>query len=227
MAVLFEYAATLGLVDVAYIPPARARSDFRDMWGTDDLSYLSRYDGLSHVRLNRLGAWILGRANRYEPEAPASTQKLKVLPNLDIAVTGQPLPPGDALFLERFAERSSEAVWRLSAPRCLAAVEDGLALSELQEFLGARNGGPLPQPVEVFLNDLAGRAGRLRDLGAARLVECVDAHTAQLLANDRRLRSLCWIAGDRHLVFRADDEAAVRRGLRELGYALPPAGGKS
>jgi len=45
---------------------------------------------------------------------------------------------------------------------------------------------------------------------------------AQLLVNDRRLRELCQLAGERWLVFRAADEQAVRRGLRELGYVLPP-----
>ncbi len=30
------------------------------------------------------------------------------------------------------------------------------------------------------------------------------------------------LAGERHLMFRAADEAAVRRALRELGYVLPP-----
>jgi hypothetical protein len=35
LCVLFEYAATLGLVDVAYTDPAGARHDFRDNWGTD------------------------------------------------------------------------------------------------------------------------------------------------------------------------------------------------
>jgi hypothetical protein len=78
--------------------------------------------------------------------------------------------------------------------------------------------------VQVFLEDLTARAGQLEDLGAARLVACVDGNVAQLLAHDRRLRSLCQLAGERHLVFRAADEAAVRRALRELGYVLPPAG---
>ena len=37
LAMLFEYAATLGLIDVAYIPPAgRARRITDDHWGTDD-----------------------------------------------------------------------------------------------------------------------------------------------------------------------------------------------
>lgn len=38
----------------------------------------------------------------------------------------------------------------------------------------------------------------------------------------RRLRSLCQLAGERHLAFRGADEAAVRLGLRELGNVLPP-----
>jgi hypothetical protein len=59
LAFLFEYAATLGVIDVAYIPPAGSRNDFHDRWGTDDLSCLSRYDGLMYLRINSLGrgAW--------------------------------------------------------------------------------------------------------------------------------------------------------------------------
>jgi hypothetical protein len=104
----------------------------------------------------------------------------------------------------------------------LEAVEGGLTVGELKDFLAARSQGPLPQTVEVFLADLAHKAGQLADAGVARLIVCADAHLAQLLANDRRLRKLCQRAGERHLVFRAAGEAAVRRALRELGYVLPP-----
>jgi Helicase conserved C-terminal domain len=229
MAFLFEYAATMGLLDVAYISPVNARDDFRDQWGVGDLEYLSRYDGLRYVRINPLGAWLLGKSERYTPRLAAVEPTLKVLPNREVVVTGRPLAPGDALFLDRFAERVSDAVWRLSEARCLSAVEDGLSLTGLAEFLraqsGAHGGRPvdLPQTVDVFLSDLRDRASRLRDLGAARLIECRDPELALLLANDRRLRPLCQIAGDRCLVFRAADEPAVRRALRELGYTVPPA----
>ena len=46
LAVLFEYAATLGLIDVDYTDPAGARDDYHRNWGADDHEYLSRYDGL-------------------------------------------------------------------------------------------------------------------------------------------------------------------------------------
>ena len=69
MAVLFEYAATMGLVDVAYISPIGARDDYSDTWGADDLCYLSRYDGLRYIRVNPVGAWCLGQTEVYEPRA--------------------------------------------------------------------------------------------------------------------------------------------------------------
>jgi hypothetical protein len=59
LCVLFEYAATMGALDVAYTDPAGARDDYRSLWGTGDLAWLSRYDGLVAVRVNELGAAIL------------------------------------------------------------------------------------------------------------------------------------------------------------------------
>jgi hypothetical protein len=59
LCVLFEYAATLGVIDVAYTDPRGARDDYRELWGTDRYDSLSRYDGLAAVRVNDLGAAIL------------------------------------------------------------------------------------------------------------------------------------------------------------------------
>lgn len=223
LALLFEYAATMGLVDIAYVSPIGARADFRGLWGADDLAYLSRYDGLRFFRITPLGAWCLGQAARYEPAPLAIEPDLKVLPNLDVVVTRRSLAPGDALLLGRFAEQTADSVWRLSPARCIDAVEDGLSLAELGEFLTSHSGAELPQTASVFLRDLEERATQLRDLGAARLVECHDAALAHLIARDRQLREVCLIAGERNVVFRAADEPLVRRRLHDLGYALPPA----
>ena len=59
LCVLFEYAATLGLVDVAYAGPRGARDDCRGLPGADARDCLSRYDGLAAIRVNELGAAIL------------------------------------------------------------------------------------------------------------------------------------------------------------------------
>jgi len=64
MCVLLEYAATIGLIDVAYADPRGARDDYRALWGADQYACLSRYDGLLAVRVNELGAAIL-----HDPDA--------------------------------------------------------------------------------------------------------------------------------------------------------------
>jgi hypothetical protein len=56
---LFEYAATLGVVDVAYTAARGARDDYHGLCGADGNGSLSRYDGLAAVRVNELGAAIL------------------------------------------------------------------------------------------------------------------------------------------------------------------------
>ena len=85
LCVLFEYAATRGLIDIAYIEPEHARSDFYSIWGTDDMGYLSRYDGLQCLRLKPLGAYCIGLTNQYTPAEPESRPTLRVLSNLDIS----------------------------------------------------------------------------------------------------------------------------------------------
>jgi len=59
LCVLFEYTATLGVIDVAYTGPRDARDDYRGLCGAEGLGSLSRYDGLAAVRVNELGAAIL------------------------------------------------------------------------------------------------------------------------------------------------------------------------
>ena len=88
LCVLFEYAAPLGIIDAAYIEPTEARNDFGDLWGTNDLEFLSRYDGLIYFRVTPLGAWCLGSVEDYTPAPIQPSVKLSVLPSLQVNVVG-------------------------------------------------------------------------------------------------------------------------------------------
>ncbi|MCA1684936.1 MAG: helicase-associated domain-containing protein [Planctomycetia bacterium] len=169
LALLFEPAATLGLLDVAYVPPQPARGDFRSRRGADDLSCLSRFDGLEYVRVNALGAWCLGLSEEYWPEPVPAAPRFRVLPNLDVVASDRPPEPAAVLLLDRAGVRASESVWRLDRGKVVAAVEGGLGIAELEDFLTVGGQGPMPHAVRVLLADLGERAGRLRDLGADRL----------------------------------------------------------
>lgn len=219
LAFLFEYAATLGLIDVAYIHPAGARSDYGSLWGTDDLMSLSRYDGLLYFRLNSLGAWVLGLVDKYTPSPVEQRQILSVLPNYDVVATG-PLPPGDQLFLEQFAAKTSENVWKIDRAKLIEMLENRQRIADVEEFLQANSGNTLPQPVAVLLTETAGRVSGLQQRGEALLIEAKDPVLAQLITNDGKLRSLCMLAGDQTIVVPKENEAAFRRNLRKLGYGV-------
>ncbi|MEW8184703.1 MAG: helicase-associated domain-containing protein, partial [Candidatus Thiodiazotropha endolucinida] len=220
LAFLLEYAATLGMIDVALIPPASAPYNYGDLWGTEDLVYFSRYDGLMYFRITALGAYCLGIETEYQP-APIETKPvLSVLPNLEITAIGAKLDQGDRIALNTYATQVSDFVWRLDQSKLLAAVEEGRPIDEVREFLSARSSVAIPDTVTRLLDDAAERSNKVRDQGLARLVECIDPALAALIANDSRTRRHCMLAGERHLVVPASSEAAFKRTLREVGYLL-------
>ncbi len=220
-AFLLEYAATLGVIDVALTTPWNGPREFADLWGTDDLSALTRYDGLLGVRVTPLGAWILGARAEYTIAPAAPTTPFRVLPTRDICALGPDLPPADALFLDRVAERTSDRVWRLSRAKLLAAFETGTELSVVRAFLHARSEGPLPATVVDFLDGIEARTTAVRDGGTVRVVECRDAALALELANDGALRELCIHGGENRILVPRARESAFRRALQRAGYVLP------
>ena len=217
---LLEYGATLGLIDVALIPPAGAREDYGGMWGTDELVYFSRYDGLMYFRVTPLGAYCLGAAGEYEAAPAEPRAVLRVLPNLEVAAIGAELEADDRLALDAYFVPVSDLVWRLDAGKLLAAIEAGRPLDEIRQFLGARSRDPIPDTAARLLEDVEGRTTKVHDCGLARLVECAEPALAALLSNDARTRKHCMRAGERHLVVPAPSEAAFKRSLREVGFLL-------
>lgn len=218
-AFLMEYAATLGLIDIAVTQPWGAVSDLRRLWGADEYTCLSRYDGLYALRINSLGAWILGQKQEYEPtfhDEPC----LRILPNLEIVSVAAKGSSSDEIFLDRFCEKTSERVWRITLPKLLKSVEEGVDLKSIITFIRDRSQGPLPQPVQVFFDDAGDRVSKVQDMGEARLVKCADNVLVKLIVNDSTLKNLCSEAGDNHLVILREHENRFRSALRKLGYVL-------
>ncbi|MEG3850555.1 hypothetical protein QT971_25720 [Microcoleus sp. herbarium19] len=218
---LFEYVATLGIIDVAYADPSLVPSDFDNLWGTDDLRFLSRYDGLISFRLTALGAYCLGLTDNYTPPAIEFRQTLRVLPNLDIVVAGEGIAASDAIVLDLYAKKVSDVVWQLDRQKLFTAIEAGYPLAEFQEVLATRTIELLPETVQQFLTDIAERSNSLQDLGTAKLIECTNAHLALLIANDSRTKKFCQLAGDRTLAVPLSQETKFRSALRQIGYVLP------
>ena len=220
---LMEYAATLGLIDIAYIDPWDTAKDYTSLWGTDDLDFLSRYDGLLHFRLNALGTWCLGLADGYQPIQSPPSCRLHILPSLLVTVASGTLTAEEVLCLDTWAEPLDDQTWRLDGGRILEALEQGRPLSELRDFLEAREDQGLPDTVEGFLAKAEKRATAFRTAGLFLLIDCADEDLAEQLATGKDTKSLCQRAGPRRLAIKPENEERFRRAVRGLGYALPKA----
>ena len=219
LCLVFEYAATLGLVDVAFTDPRDARRDYIGLWGADDLEFLSRYDGLEYFRINPLGAYCLGQTDRYEPATPPVRTALTLFTDLRVQSTA-PLPPGERVLLEAYAKTESDCVWRLDLSRSMSAVESGQDVAQLREFLTARDDQPLPDRVEGFLRRVEQGSRALTAKGPALMIECADKAIADRIVADPRASKHCLRAGPRRLVVAARSEKAFRKAAHALGYAF-------
>lgn len=217
---LFEYAATLGIVDLAYVDPARARNDFRGMWGADELAFLSRYDGLRHFRLTPLGAYVLGLADSYQPAAIEGNVGLSVLPSLQVNVVRGSLAAEQSLLLDTWAEPLQPGSWRLDRAKAIAAIEKGHPIAELKSFLEGSDDMPLPPPVESFIAQCERNGKALKTGAAAVLIECRDQEIADAIAAHKETASLCMRAAPKTLVVRSEHLKKFRERLSVLGYGM-------
>ena len=221
LCLLFEYAATLGLIDVAYTEPRGARPDYTHLWGAEELPYLSRYDGLHYFRLNPLGAYCLGISKTYARSTPPARSALTVYPDLSIHTAAQ-LSPDERMLLETYAAAEADGVWRLDRDQTLAAIEGGHDPDEFRKFLADRDDQPLPETVDGFLASANRGARALKIQRTALLIDCADADIATRLTTDKRTAKLCLRAGERLLAVPTASEAAFREAARAMGYGMPP-----
>lgn len=220
LVLLFEYAATLGLIDIAYVHPDGARDDFRGQWGADDMKWLSRYDGLRAIRINRLGAYCLALRPDYKPSRSTSSLELAVLPSLKIeVVSGQPTA-ADHLLLETWAKPMTGLSWCLDDERAISAVERGRSIQDFATFLETSSGQPLPPTVESYFKTRESNGSALQRKADALVFDCRDRETAERLASEKELVNLCFLISKNRLVVPAEHEAKFRKVIRTLGLGI-------
>ena len=222
LCVLFEYAATLGMIDLTYTDPHGARPDFTRLSGTDDLEFLSRYDGLHYVRLTALGAYCLGLGGELHTEHGGSRRVAHGVSRSAGAGYRRAADRGGGVAAGELRERRSRMAcggWITPGPS--GPSKAVMTVAELRTFLTSRDDQDLPETVEGFLRNTEQRARALKQQGNALLIECADAEVAALLATDRRTAKLCLRAGERNLVVPAASERAFRNAIHALGYGMP------
>ena len=216
---LFEYCATLGLIDIGYQDPREARSeDYRECWGTDELEYLSHCDGLQYIRINDLGAFVLGLYDEYE--AQKSHQDIFTFDETDmVASDTAAIPPGLELYLEKIAERTEVDRWRLTVASLLTAINSGESLPGIKKTVKALSAEDFSRELTKLFEEVENRSTAFVNVGPTTLIECSPEARKQALT-DKNLSSLCMPAGDKYLVAVPGKDLKLIKALESAGFIL-------
>ncbi len=223
LCLLFEYAATLGMIDLVYSSPVGARDDFRYNWGTDELDYLSRYDGLQYFRVTPLGEYCLGNSDSFSPNETETEHRcsIAVMPSLRINFKNGK-PSLDVLqLLDIWAIQESEDCWKLDRMKSINAIERGFDINLLETFLAKHDDQPLPEKVESFIDKCRKQGAALKLDGSVLLIDCFSKGLACELAEHKETRRLCQRAGETQLIIKSTDEKKFRRAINIIGYGMP------
>lgn len=219
LCIFMEYAATLGLIDIAYRVPTGERPV--DNWGMDSYEWLSRYDGLHAFRINPLGAYVLGDGQGdFRPSRIEAQVGLAVGSDLVIRVSSGCLSSAERIQLETWADPITDSAYRANEVRALSAVEAGNDPVAFAKFLGERSEESLPETMAAFLQAAQKNGEAISQSGNAILFECQDASTAAILAKRKELSKICLRAGDTTLVVREEGVATFRKFVRSLGWGI-------
>ena len=219
MVYFFEYLATLGMIDIAYIPPYYARSDYRDLWGADDIQFLSRYDGLLYFRLNALGEYCLGLNHQYHYEQAETTHLFEINEQFELILTRNALPDEQQV-LNLFAKETDNKQWELSELLTLEALEKGQNTQDFCDFLQQRHAQKLPVEVMDFFTEQNDKATAFSDGGRAQLIHS-SSRLIKFIVSEKTTKNLCQQVDSRIVLVVDKKEKEFRKALKKLGYLLP------
>jgi hypothetical protein len=216
-AIIWEYLATLGAVDIAY-----AEDEYVTVIDTDYLYIdepISQYDSLLYFRINAWGAYLLGQAGDYKPGKPEETNLYRIDDDQQVHLLAE-CPPADRLQLEVLAEQLDERTYRLDTVKVLTAVEGGQSLEQITTFLTANHQGDLPASTAEWLATFQRNQGAFQESGKAVLIQLKQPGLKELVTNDPSLSKICRILDNKTVLIRQSQMTRFRNRLKELGYLL-------
>lgn len=152
---MFEYTATPGLIDVAYVHPDSNRLDFTDQ----------------------------GIKDNDAPADEETPPLFQVRPDLEIELTGKPMP-ADRIMLDQFAKPVAADVWKITLDKILRAIEEDQTIDEFYAFLALKADRGLPVEVEWPFDDAKNRSAAMEEIGSARLIRCRPQALAEMIGTD-------------------------------------------
>ncbi len=204
--------AAFGLLDIAYDTP--------DMTTLGDSAY-SPYDAIKYIRLNKLGAFVLGLKNDYEPPVDIIRSEIVLSTNsLTITINEQDVTA--PVILEPFTQRVSPNRFRTAPSFFLQGVSTNMELREkIKEFKQAVK-VTLPPNWEAFFKDLENKVNPFQKARGVQVLNIPpdNKELLRLIAKDEYLKHICIKAEGYRIIIKNKDMIPFRKRLQEFGYLV-------
>ena len=212
-ATMFLFAA-YGLLDIAY--DKLTSEDFM-------VQHNSPYDGLRYVRLNNLGAYILGKTPEYELPETVTNQTIRLSEDsLTILIEEEDLTA--PVILEPFAYRVSPNRYRTDFYFFLTDIIDKQSLDEKISLFKhyIKNKGELPEVWNRFFKELYQKFDPLAEVEDVKVFKlpALDKALHQLIVKDSVLRELCHRGENYQIIIAKKDLLRFKKRLLEFGYLM-------
>lgn len=221
-AIIWEYLATIGAVDIAYVHHEEADFQIDGGWHWDEFSY-SPYDGLRHFRINKLGAFLFGQADDYAPIEPHASKLFTISSALELTILDKTaVSPNLRILLETIAEPQDETRYRLDTQRFLTALEDGQSWKALADFVREYHDGALETAVSDWLKRLKRNSSSIKRGQDAIFITLAHPDLSNMLRDDNIVGKFIHLLNSKTAVIPASRERTFRKRLKELEYLLAP-----
>lgn len=146
------------------------------------------------MRLTPLGAYLLGvNADYEEPEGELEDSGFIVQPNFEVVVAPGGARESHQLFLEKFAEKVSLGkadVYRLTFKAMVNALDQGISIQELIDYLQAFSDHPVPENVLLTLQGWERDSKKVR-IRTVTILEARDQFLLEELKSYKAIRNHC------------------------------------
>lgn len=206
----FFFFASYGLIDIAYNQPK----------GEQHKDYYSVFDDLMYVRLNDLGAYIVGKTKEYIPKKIDSGAKV-ILSDTSMSIYLTKEDVGKAIMLEPFATKVAPRQFLMDYKVFLKDCKTQQNVKDKILVFKKTFGSDLPTIWEQFFNELENKSGCFGPIGehfTFHLKE--DKDLLILLSREERLKKLIIRAEDYHIIVKKKNMALLRNNLKEYGYLI-------
>lgn len=178
--VLMEYLSVIGAVDVA-------TCDGSDEYGT------RIFPKVEYFRVTALGSFLLGITSEYISEqniVSADEKGIVVQSNFDIIVPNGTQRMAHEIYFERFLTKTTDdvevSVFKLDFCGAVKALEIGLKIMEIRDYMQSYSTVPLPENVISIFNDWEKQSHRIR----IRTVTIIETEDNYLLEEIRSYKGM-------------------------------------